>query len=269
MKIWWQSVHDFEGDPGSKSYYDTLSATLNSVASPGTEVVVHGMRNSNANMLEGSYWGHELHAAMVPKLAMQAQEEGYDAYCVGCTTDMGLEFAKEAVDIVVCGLSEINMHMATILGKKFAYLTADQRGANRIRHLAESYNLGDRMVPSTPLAMPFSERYAAFDDPTNLINKLTPIAEEAARNGAGILMLSDNVLNMALRKNNISEVAGMTIQDVSTVLIKTTEMMYSFQQSGIKTSTIAYPRVPEKDRAWFNMAAYVDTPWVGSAIDLG
>jgi len=261
MKIWWQSAHDFDSDPGAKPYLDRLISTLQNAAAPGNEVVVHGMFGSNPTQLEASKWGHELHAGQIPKLAMQAQREGYDAFCLGCTTDMGLIFAKEAVDIVVCGLSEINMHMAVILGERFAYLTADERGARRIRHLAEEYGLGDRMVPSTPLSMPFSERYAAFDDPTNLVRKLEPIAQEAAKNGAGVLLLSDNVLNMALWGHGISEIAGLTLQEGSTVLVKTTEMMLELQKIGIKRSPVAFPRIKVADAAWYDMACYADVSW--------
>lgn len=261
MKIWWQSVHDFEGDPGAKPYLDKLTSVVQGAAAPGNEVVVHGMRYSNPTVLEGSNWGHELHAAMIPKLAMQAQREGYDAFCLGCTTDLGLGFAKEAVDIVVCGLSEINMHIATILGQKFAYLTADTRGANRIRHVAEQYGLAERLVPSTPLSMPFSERYEAFQDPTNLVKKLEPIAVEAAKNGAGVLLLSDNVLNMALRTHSISQIAGLTLQEGSTVLLKTAEMMHYFSQVGIKRSSVTFPKVKDEDRPWFNMSSYADIAW--------
>lgn len=261
MKIWWQSVHDFEGDPGAKPYLDRLTSTVQGAAARDNEVVVHGMRHSNPTQLEASKWGHELHAGQIPKLAMQAQREGYDAFCLGCTTDLGLSHAKEAVDIVVCGLSEINMHIAVILGEKFAYLTADERGAKRIRHLAESYGLGDRMVASSPLSMPFGERYAAFDDATNLVNKLEPIAQEAKKNGAGVLLLSDNVLNMALRGHGIGEIAGLTLQEGSTVLVKAAEMMLALAKAGINRSPAAFPRIKDEDRPWFKMASYSEVDW--------
>jgi allantoin racemase len=261
MKIWWQSVHDFEGDPGSKPYLDKLTSVLNSSADPKNEVVVHGMRHSRADLLEGSRWGHALHGARVAKLAMQAQDEGYDAYCLGCTTDMGLTEAKEAVDIVVCGLSEVNLHIAMILGEKFAYLAADEKGADRLRHLAAQYGLDHRMVPCSTLSMPFSERYEAFKDPTNFLKKLEPIAKEAIRNGAGVLLLSDNVLNMVLRTHGINEVGGLAVQEGSSVLIKTAEMMLSLEKLGLKRSPVAFPKISESDRPWFRMASFADYEW--------
>jgi len=263
MKIWWQSAHDFEGDPNSKPYYDKLMSILNSCAAPGNEIIVHGIRGSNPDHLEASRWGHMLHGGEVPKLAMKAQEEGYDAYCLGCTTDMGLFEAKEAVDIVVCGLSEVNLHVAMILGETFAYLAADEGGVQRLRRLAAKYGLEKRMVPCSPLSMPFSERFASFEDPTNLLNKLEPIAKEAIKNGAGVLLLSDNVLNMALRTHGISEVGGLAVQEGSSVLVKTTEMLLELDKLGVKQSRKAFPKISDKDMAWFKMASFADDTWKG------
>lgn len=261
MKIWWQSVHDFDGDPGAKPYRDNLIAVLNAAAGPGNEVVLHGMRYSNATQLEATKWGHDLHAAMVPKLAMQAEREGYDAFCVGCMTDMGVVYAKEATNIVVGGLCEATMHVATILGEKFSFLSTDNRGYRRMKHLAEEYGLGDRLVPCDNLSLTFHERYAAFDDCTDLVKKLTPIAESAARNGAGVMMLIDNVLNTALRANNVTEIAGVTLLDCSTVLVKTTQMLYELQKMGIKRSSINFPKVKDEIMPWYNMTSYSDYNW--------
>lgn len=261
MKIWWQSVHDFEGDPESKPYFDRLTAVLNDCADSQNEVVVHGMRYSRPELLEGTKWGHTLHGGQVPKLAMQAQREGYDAYCLGCTCDMGLAEAKEAADIVVCGLSEVNLHIAMLLGETFAYLAADEGGARRLRRLAAQYGLDHRMVPCSPLSMPFSERYAAFSDPTNLLRKLEPIAKEAAKNGAGILLLSDNILNMVLRAHGISEIAGLAVQEGSSVLIKTAEMLLNLEKLGVKRSSTASVEISEADRSWFNMASFAEYEW--------
>jgi hypothetical protein len=177
---------------------------------------------------------------------------------------MGLFEAKEAVDILVCGLSEINLHIAMILGETFAYLAADEGGGQRLRRLAAKYGLDHRMVPCSPLSMPFSERFAAFEDPTNLIGKLEPIAKEAIKNGAGVLLLSDNVLNMALRTHGINEIAGLAVQEGSAVLIKTTEMLLSLDKLGVKQSTKAFPRISEKDKAWFKMASFADYEWKGN-----
>jgi Asp/Glu/hydantoin racemase len=261
MKIWWQSVHDFEGDPESKPYYDRLTSVLNGCAASGNQVVIHGMRFSNPVHLEGSRWGHMLHGGQVPKLAMQAQREGYDAFCLGCTTDMGLFEAKEAVDIVVCGISEVNLHMAMLLGERFAYIAADEGGVIRLRHLAAQYGVDHRMVPCSPFSMPFEERYAAFADPARLISKMEPIAREAAKNGAGILLLSDNILNMVLRQHGITEIAGLPVQEGSSVLIKTAEMLLALDKLGVRRSKKAFPRIGDADKPWFEMASYAKVDW--------
>lgn len=263
MKIWWQSAHDLENDRETDDYLNVLTSTLNAVVRHGSEVVVKGLAYSETDLLEKSDWAYLLHATRVPLLAMQAQSEGYDAYCLGCACGMGVTEAKEAVDIPVVGLTEANMHIATMLGRTFAYLAADEGGARRVREQARELGLDRFMVPCRPFSMSHSQRFQAFDNETILLDALEPLAKEAAHNGAGVLLLGDNVMNIVLSKHGIREIGGLPIQEGSSVLVKFTEMLLDLQALGVKRSRVAYPPIEGKDRDWYLMASQHSTwgPW--------
>ena len=57
------------------------------------------------------------------ELVKQANQEGYDAVILACFSDPGLFAAKEISEILVVGIQEISLRMATTLGSKFTILT--------------------------------------------------------------------------------------------------------------------------------------------------
>jgi hypothetical protein len=41
-------------------------------------------------------------------------------------------------------------------------------------------------------------------------------------------------------------------------------MLLSLDKLGVKQSTKAFPRISEKDKAWFKMASFADYEWKGN-----
>jgi len=59
----------------------------------------------------------------VVQAAENAQKEGYDGVITYCFGDPGLRAAKEALDIPVVGLNEPSIHIASLLGDRFAIIS--------------------------------------------------------------------------------------------------------------------------------------------------
>ena len=56
-------------------------------------------------------------------LVKKANTENYDAVIIACFADPGLVAMKEISDILIVGIQEVSMHVASMLGNKFSILT--------------------------------------------------------------------------------------------------------------------------------------------------
>jgi hypothetical protein len=57
------------------------------------------------------------------ELVGKANDEGYDAVILACFSDPGLEAARKQSDILVMGIEETTLHVATMLGHKYTIPT--------------------------------------------------------------------------------------------------------------------------------------------------
>ena len=118
-RIWYQSLTDPDADA---PYFTRLTSYLRSVASPGCEVEVSGIR-------PGARYPHPITefrcAAQVITNALTAQQQGYDAFVIGHFQDPGLAEARSAVQIPVIGLGEATMLHACTLGRKIGLVATN------------------------------------------------------------------------------------------------------------------------------------------------
>lgn len=249
MRIWWQSSLDLGVNPAWDQYQDRLGVLLNEIARPGNEVEVHGLEFSRNAIADKSEWGQLLHEAQIIKMAMRAQTEGFDAFCLGCAYDSGYFSVREAVDIVVCNLGETSMHVASMLGRKFAMLHYDEAGVKKMAQLALRYGLAENLIPSHAFDMDTVHLQEAFEDPTVLLNPARQIAIDAARDGAGMLVSACGCINMILRTHGINEIGLVPVLEGNGVLIKMAEFMLDLKELGIKRSRVGFPQLTPSEIA--------------------
>lgn len=82
------------------------------------------------------------------RCAIEAERSGADAIIIDCMGDPGLHACREAVDIPVLGPCQTALHVAGILGHRFAFVTVLERLRTMIDKLVAGYGL--------------TENYAAF-----------------------------------------------------------------------------------------------------------
>jgi allantoin racemase len=158
MRIYYQSFLDREHQP---SYFERLTAFLESVADPGTEIEVGGISPPDSHPCRLS----ELRGGLqtVDKI-IDAAERGFDAAIIGHFQDAGLYEARTAVDIPVLGLGESSLLNAGSLGRGIGLVTIDDVYLSWHREQADVYGIADRVVGVTALKTPFEDLMAAFDD---------------------------------------------------------------------------------------------------------
>ena len=162
MKIWWQSstpihrLHD---------YRNALSAHLESVKRPDTEIHISGVDDGsmdlhfNAVVAMNSYGS----GGVLNKI-IQAADQGYDAVAIGCFLDPAMQEARELVPIPVFGLGEASILMACMYGHKFSGVAFHAKQSQYYDRKAFEYGLASRHVPFGDLGIDFTEVLKGFSD---------------------------------------------------------------------------------------------------------
>lgn len=140
MRICWQSFIDGASNP---DYMAKLSAYLNEIASPGTEVVLRGISPPDRNFSRLSEFRCAIQAI---DQSIDAEAEGFDAIVLGHFQDPGLMELKSAVGIPVIGVGEASLHFAAQLGRQIGLITLDQTFRHLHHEQADLYGLGARVT---------------------------------------------------------------------------------------------------------------------------
>ena len=170
MKLWYQSlVRDVETTP----FGELLQKLLDSCASPGTEVVAHGISQSSGFGVHYRFLEYNDTKEIIYN-AIQAEKEGYDAYIIGNVSDAGLREAKEMVNIPVLGVFEASLHFACLMGASFGLINISPKWTPRILENVRRCGLESRLVgceslDTSPLELKkavhdISQREAILDD---------------------------------------------------------------------------------------------------------
>jgi Asp/Glu/hydantoin racemase len=229
MKIWWQSstpihrLHD---------YRETLTAHLNAVKRPETEIHVNGVDNGsmdlhyNAVVAMNSYG-----AGGVLNKIIQAADQGYDAVAIGCFLDPAMQEAREVVSIPVLGLGETSMLTACMLGHKFSGIAFHSKQSQYYDRKAFEYGLSSRHVPFGDLGIDFNDVQKGFSKPAEMRERFIVEAKRLAAQGAEVILAACATVNAIIRKENINEVDGALVLDCNATLLKLTEAMAELKQS--------------------------------------
>lgn len=88
---------------------------------------------------------------------IDAEREGAEAVVIDCMGDPGMKAGRECVKIPVIGPCENAMHVASMLGHKFSFVTVLGRLRPMIEHLAEQYGVPGKMASVRSVDIPVLE----------------------------------------------------------------------------------------------------------------
>jgi allantoin racemase len=186
LRIWWQSFVD----PGQNApYLDRLAEYLAEAADPGTTVDVYGMSPPDRDFGRLT----ELRCAVLAiDNALQAAEEGYDAFVMGHFQDPGLYEARSAVTVPVLGLGETSLHWAAQLGRNIGLVSIDPVFERWHREQADLYGLAGRVTHITGLGLSVEEFAAAFAGDaaaySGLLARFRELAQPLVDDGADVVV---------------------------------------------------------------------------------
>ena len=164
MKLWYQSLaRQTEATP----YGEALKRVINAACDPGTTVHLQGVAESAG--IGVHYRFLEYHDTQeVLKNALQAEQEGYDAFLIGNISDGGIREARELVNIPVLGLCETSLHIACMMGANFSFVGISPKWSPRLVENVIRYGLEKRLIAIEPMSTSPLDLKRCFVEPEYL-----------------------------------------------------------------------------------------------------
>lgn len=252
MRIWHQSFTDLSQFPAYRARLEAHAAT----GSPSdVEVDIHGLAAGTypdgvAPMAANSYpYLKRLHEAQVIEAAMSADEQGYDAFALGCFFDPGLREARSVARIPVVGLAETCMLVACSLGRRFGVVSLTDFQRDLSVDLAAQYGLASRLAGAVTMEPGVTLFDLEVPDSRDVVFRgFQDACEKLTSAGAEVIIPGDGVLNEFLIDHRLREVAGAVVIDSLSVLFHHAAFLAGLREAtGAMTSRAGYYARPPSD----------------------
>jgi len=175
MRIRYQSFIDPEEDP---QYTSLLQSYLDSLAGPNVSYEVVGMVPPDKKLHRISEYRCGAH---VIRGAVQARDDGFDAYAIGHFQDGGLGEARSAIDLPVTGLGEASLLFGCSLGRTIGLITINPLFIPWHEEQVAAYGLRERVGAVRSLETTPSIFMDACTDDSALGQLLADFKAESAR----------------------------------------------------------------------------------------
>jgi len=176
------------------------------------------------------------------ELVAKANAEGYDAILIACYSDPALDAAREVSRILVIGIEEAALHIASMLGHKFSVITSlPRRIPTRDLH-ARLRGVECCFASALPLDMPVLEMEA---DPVKAKERAVALVRKAIEeDGAEVIILG--CAGLAGYAKDIARESGAVVLDPTAVAFKLAEAMVDLGIAHSKIRRFASP-VPKQN----------------------
>jgi allantoin racemase len=243
MRLLWQSSTPITRYPG---YNAAIVAHARKVLGPEVEVVVRGtVRPTYGSYTRAAFF---LKSSDILDSAVTAADEGMDGIAIGCFLDPIQHELREILDIPVLGIAETGMHVACMLGKRFAVLShAEALNIKVYDDLVRRYGLESRCAGMGAVDLSIDKLETAMaGDPAPAIALVREAATHLVARGAEVIVPGCGLLNLFCVQQDLTTVAGATVLDVTGALLKMTEAMVTLRRvSGTQVSRAGYFARPE------------------------
>ncbi|WP_419420904.1 aspartate/glutamate racemase family protein [Legionella sp. D16C41] len=140
--------------------------------------------------------------------AIRAEKEDASAIVIDLMAEIALAAIREAVSIPVVSLPEVTMHVAAMMGRKFAIINTTHELTAIQENLARNYGLWNHLACVQGIQLHPQDNYAADETIQGLINQCydAVVNKEADTLifGSGRLIAYRDKINQGLRKKGIN-----------------------------------------------------------------
>jgi allantoin racemase len=236
LRVWYQSYTPIGFDLKWKSIENDLANHIRRVVRPDTQVDIYGVEKMAPKMTESGYI-QMLHLSQVVENALRAEREGYDAFCLGGTLDLGGSILREILDIPVAFILESSLFHACLLGTRFAIIGLNETMLWKQMELVRYYGLESRMLPSEHLKCTMTDFLEFLErDPDGVVNSFIEAAKKTIKRGARVLIPGFGPLGSFLAERGVSEIAEIPIVNIIASVIKTAEVLVDLSKMGLRRS---------------------------------
>jgi len=124
---------------GTDAYDGLVADALSPVLRDDTDVQIRHLAGCPPDI--DYYVPKHLVESEILKAAVAAQEDGFDAFVIGCCYDPALTAVREMLDIPVVGPLEASASLTRMFGHRFAVLTDHHKAVPEIEDLLRLYGL--------------------------------------------------------------------------------------------------------------------------------
>lgn len=234
IRVWHQSLTVLDEIP---AYRDALARHLRRVARPGVSVELHGMApGTYPSDYPGTHIQHivlqQLHKEQFIRAALQAQDEGYDAFFIATIPDFAYEEIRTLLEIPVIALGQASLALASTLGDRVGIVNFIEELTPQLRRNAQLYRMEGLLGPILQLGTSFHAVLAAYDDPHPVITAFDEVARMAIAQGADVLVPGEGPLNVFLADADVTRVDEVPVIDSLGSGLKLCEVRADLQRSG-------------------------------------
>jgi allantoin racemase len=232
-RIWHQSFTVLEKLP---AYADALRKHFRHVGRADTDVVLHGMHadtyltNYPGNDIQYSYF-QTLHSQQFVLAAIEAEQQGFDAFAIATLPEPSIEDIRAIVDIPVVGYCESAMLTSALVARRCGVLLFIREMAPTIARNVHRIGLGDRFVGAYDVGFTFNDVLAAYENPDELVERFRLSARQLIARGADAIIPGEAPLCILLARCGLTEVDGVPIVDALAATIKMAETVVDLRRT--------------------------------------
>ena len=224
-------------DPLWDDYGKITEEQIKKVARPDTEVYVTGVPvmvhevDQFKSLMVYNYVGQALNNLF------KAEKEGYDAFVIGCSYDVGMDEGREMLDIPVIGITHACLHAASMLGELYAIVSCTPYLYEQYRQMIIRYGFQQKFLPGHYIYNVAEPELAkALKEPEPLAKKFRALIDKAVDDGASVIIPTPVLVSQTLFKAGWPTDVGALVLDPVAVAIKTAEFYVDLKRVGIEVS---------------------------------
>lgn len=215
---------------GTAVYDELIRETLGRTAAPGTALEVVSIDGAPANI--DYYWPKHIVETAVFNKVLELEDQGYDAFIIGCCYDPGVRVARELTDIPVVGPLEASLNMASYFGHSSTVITDHRKALPYLEDLVRLYGSGNcRSVRCIDWWV------------TDMIENPAAVAKDAAdacmaaleEDKSEVAILGCTIIGGCLAKHTrtTGEFADLPIVNPNVLALKTAESLADMYRQGL------------------------------------
>ncbi|WP_420177601.1 aspartate/glutamate racemase family protein [Kerstersia gyiorum] len=218
MKIWHQSSVDLDNYP---VYRQSLASHYARIASPGTEIILHGVPESMwhgkspSEVMKVPYAYHKAMSRQLLHNVHRAEREGYDAFVIGTYTEPLLRECRSLVDIPVISMPESTVLISCSMAQQIGLVTLNEENRWFLQNAMQRHRLEARISGIYVIEPQLPERAIeqVFLQPGDYIAAFSATARRAIEAGADIIVPAEGLVAEVLAANGVHEIDGVSVLD--------------------------------------------------------